>query len=173
MSEVLMTSSAKSVIAPLSNERRTSTEGLSSTSKVSEETAKKVVLNTQQKLKNVFGRWVILPAITEDVGYRDLLDLIEGVSSDAREGFLGTFRVMEFPNLPSGSTKTFTLLDRETSIGQIKQQISHFTKVPAGSIKISFQSVRPLPDEATLTETVNCHGYGGENIWLNANNIKA
>lgn len=121
-----------------------------------------VVESVPKNFYKVSRKFLILPEMSSPEDYREVASKISG-----KVEFKGNFKLLtDFGSLSTGSTISFSLLERETPVEQIKRQISDLTGVPAEEIQISFQSVRPLANHFIFSTDLCCHGKGGENFWL-------
>ena len=79
------------------SESETPTDDLGISS-LSEKSAKKVLLGTQKRLQEQFGRWVILPIMEGGATFSEVLARMAEVSKNTRKGFKGTFKVRSSSN---------------------------------------------------------------------------
>lgn len=155
-----------------------------STSRADSQTAHSVGM-TDQRLKSyidrvpknlnkAFGRWLILPEMSSIDEYRATEKKIMNIAKKNDAEFKGTFvPTTEFGKYEEGDRIPFTLLDRETPVGQIKYRISELAHVPESEIMIGFQGKRNLDDNTNFRYDLNCNGRGGENFWISRNETKA
>lgn len=141
---------------------------------MTEERLKSYINSVPKNLNKAFGRWLILPEMSSIEDYRATEDKIKEVSMKKTAGFRGTFvPTTEFGKYSEGDRIPFTLLDPETSVGQIKHRVSELTDVPRSEIQIGFHVKLNLDDEMNLRYDLNCHGRGGENFWISRTEAKA
>ncbi|WP_420421192.1 hypothetical protein [Simkania sp.] len=126
----------------------------------------KFVNSVPQNLFKKFGRFFILPAMSSTEEFVAAASKMEQVAKKGAE-FKGNFKLRsDFGQFKCGNSISFNLLDREITVGRMKDQISALTGVPVNEIRISFQNLFPIRDDFSLHTDLNCNGNGGENFWL-------
>lgn len=136
-------------------------------------TAKRVALGSQETYFKKTGRLLIFPEVEGDNGYTKLLKKMVAASLGKGNTFKGTFKLRDFPAGFKSTAVDFLLLDKLTSVGDIKKELSSLMtrvgslkEVSAESLAISYLGYVPLKDDAIFAIDLNCHGRGGENFIL-------